>query len=131
MTIPAQLSFLRGGQQLSMEFTLFVISFVFFGTDLHAISERYFVQAVHQIGRFLFLFFSLQPVNVVSKPKVCDDPATKKKTTNGAQAYREVSKKIRKGMTVAKEDWIQKQCTEIEVNLSRRSRQDGLPSQER
>ena len=40
-------------------------------------------------------------------------------TTNGTEAYREVSKKkTRKGVRVGKEDWIQTQCTEIEVNLS-------------
>ena len=45
-----------------------------FSTNLHAVSGRHFVQAPHQIGKFLF--FSLQPVNVVSEPKVCDDRET-------------------------------------------------------
>ena len=49
-----------------------------------------------------------------------------KNTTNGAEAYREDSKKIRKGMRVAKEDWIQEQRTETEVNLSRNNRKKAF-----
>ena len=35
---------------------------------------KMFCPAVHQIGKFLF--FSCQPISVVSEAKVCDDPAT-------------------------------------------------------
>ena len=53
---------------------------------------------------------------------LCDhrrDLKKAKNTTKGAEAYREISEKIRKDMRVSKQDWIQKQCTEIEVNLSK------------
>ena len=53
---------------------------------------------------------------------LCDQRRNLKKaksTTSGAEAYREVSKKIRKGMRVVKRRLDTKQCTEIEVNLHR------------
>ena len=43
---------------------------------------------------------------------------TCKNTANGAVAYREINS-IRKGMKKAKEEWIKKQCVEVEESLSR------------
>ena len=57
-----------------MCFVLFDIKFCYCSTNLHVLSGRHFVQASHQIDKFLF--FSHQPVNVVSEPKVCDDRET-------------------------------------------------------
>ena len=54
--------------------------------------------------------------------ELCDkrrDLKKRKHTANGEEAYREINKKIRKGMKDAKEDWVQKQCTAVEENLKR------------
>ncbi|XP_068250954.1 uncharacterized protein [Palaemon carinicauda] len=40
-------------------------------------------------------------------------------TPTGATEYREINRKIRKSMNQAKEDWIGKQCTEIEEKLEK------------
>jgi hypothetical protein len=53
---------------------------------------------------------------------MCDERRDLKKVKNtvtGAAAYKEVSKKIRRGMKKAKEEWIEKQCTEIEESLNK------------
>ena len=44
-----------------------------------------------------------------------------KHTTNGSKAYRVVNKKIRSSMKKAKEDWIERQCAEVEENLKHNS----------
>ena len=54
--------------------------------------------------------------------EMCDkrrDLKKNKKTTDGATAYKDISKEIRKGMKKAKEDWIQEQCSEVEDSLNR------------
>ena len=43
----------------------------------------------------------------------------KKHTTTGEEAYRDINNKIKQGMRDAREDWIQRQCTVIEENLSK------------
>ena len=53
---------------------------------------------------------------------MCDKRRELKKnktTPTGATEYREVNSKIRKSMNQAKEDWIGKQCTEIEEKLEK------------
>ncbi|XP_068250327.1 uncharacterized protein [Palaemon carinicauda] len=42
-----------------------------------------------------------------------------KTTPTGATEYRKINRKIRKSMNQAKEDWIGKQCTEIEEKLEK------------
>ncbi|XP_068213304.1 uncharacterized protein [Palaemon carinicauda] len=53
---------------------------------------------------------------------MCDKRRELKKnktTPTGATEYREINRKIRKSMNQAKEDWIGKQCTEIEEKLEK------------
>ena len=47
--------------------------------------------------------------------KLCDKQSNLKmvKNTRGAADYKEISKKIRSDMKRAKEEWIEKQCTEV------------------
>lgn len=53
---------------------------------------------------------------------MCDTRRDLKKvktTAVGEEAYRDISNKIKKSMNKAKEDWIEKQCTEVEESLSK------------
>ncbi|XP_068224983.1 craniofacial development protein 2-like [Palaemon carinicauda] len=53
---------------------------------------------------------------------MCDKRKELKKnktTPTGATEYREINRKIRKSINQAKEDWIGKQCTEIEEKLEK------------
>ena len=61
--------------------------------------------------------------------EMCDKRRELKKTKNttpGAEAYRDISKKIRKGMKNAKEDWIQKLCAVVEENLNNNNSKKAL-----
>lgn len=52
---------------------------------------------------------------------MCDSRKELKKTNNtenGATAYRKINKKIRNSMKKAKDDWIEKQCIEVEDSLN-------------
>ena len=54
--------------------------------------------------------------------EMCDKRRDLKKnrnTTTGAVAYKECNNKIRKAMNKAKEDWIEKQCADIEDSLNK------------
>ena len=54
--------------------------------------------------------------------KLCDERRKlkkKKSDSEGAQKYREANNKIKKEMKMAKEKWIEDQCTNIEENLKR------------
>ena len=53
---------------------------------------------------------------------MCDtrrDLKNNKNTESGAVTYGKICKEIRKGMSKAKEDWIEKKCTEVDENLNK------------
>ncbi|XP_068203759.1 craniofacial development protein 2-like [Palaemon carinicauda] len=65
---------------------------------------------------------------------MCDKRRELKKnktTPTGATEYREINRKIGKSMNQAKEDWIGKQCTEIEEKLEKNNSRRAFPNRER